>query len=88
LSKKYGKPTNIKKELKAFYKEISKYSINKIICLDETSIQPAMYLPYEKCDLGKRCVVKTDDNNVIDKVIKKNILKIILSIYTCKWLYK
>ena len=21
-----------------------------------------MYLPYAKCDLGKRCVVKTDDN--------------------------
>ena len=57
---RYGKPTDIKKELKAFYKEISKYSINKIICLDETSISPAMYLPYAKCDLGKRCVVKTE----------------------------
>ena len=21
-----------------------------------------MYLPFSKCDLGKRCVVKTDDN--------------------------
>jgi hypothetical protein len=40
---RYGKPTDIKKELKAFYKEI-----DKIISLDETSIKPAMYLPYSK----------------------------------------
>ena len=64
---RYGKPTDIKKELKAFYKEVSKYSLDKIICLDETSIQPSMYLPYAKCDLGKRCVVKTDDNYVFRK---------------------
>jgi len=64
---RYGKPTVIKKELKEFYKEISKYSLNKIISLDETSIQPAMYLPYSKCPLGKRCVIKTDDNYVFRK---------------------
>ena len=64
---RYGKPTNIKKELKAFYKEVSKYSLYKIICLDETSIKPAMYLPYAKCALGKRCIVKTDDNYVFRK---------------------
>jgi transposase len=64
---RYGKPTDIKKELKAFYKEIDKYSLDKIISLDETSIKPAMYLPYSKCDLGKRCVVKTDDNYVFRK---------------------
>ena len=45
---RYGKPTDIKKELKAFYKEIDKYSLDKIISLDETSIKPAMYLPYSK----------------------------------------
>lgn len=28
---RYGKPTDIKKELKAFYKEVSKYSLDKII---------------------------------------------------------
>jgi transposase len=64
---RYGKPTDIKKELKAFYEEISKYSLDKIISLDETSIQPAMYLPYSKCALGKRCVVKTDDNYIFRK---------------------
>lgn len=64
---RYGKPTDIKKELKAFYKEVSKYSLDKIISLDETSISPAMYLSYSKCALGKRCVVKTDDNYVFRK---------------------
>ena len=64
---RYGKPTDIKKELKAFYKEVSKYSLDKIICLDETSIKPAMYSPYAKCALGKRCIVKTDDNYVFRK---------------------
>ena len=58
---RYGKPTDIKKELKAFYKEVSKYSLDKIISLDETSISPAMYLPCSKCALGKRCIIKTDD---------------------------
>ena len=62
-----GTPTNIKKELKEFYAEVSKYSLDKIICLDETSIQPAMIKEYSKCQLGKRCIVKTDDNYVFRK---------------------
>jgi len=64
LKERYGKPTDIKKELKAFYKEVSKYTLDKIICLDETSIQPAIF---SKCELGERCVVKTDDNYVFRK---------------------
>jgi len=64
---RYGKPTDIKKELKAFYKEVSKYSLDKIICLDETSIQPSLLPIYSKCSLGKRCVVKTDDNYIFKK---------------------
>jgi transposase len=64
---RYGKLTDIKKELKVFYKEVSKYSLNKIICLDETSIKPSMIIEYSKCSLGKRCVVKTDDNYIFRK---------------------
>jgi transposase len=64
---RYGKHTNQTKELKIFYKEIRKYSLSKIICLDETSIQPAMYPAYSKCPLGKRCIIKTDDNYVFRK---------------------
>jgi transposase len=64
---RYGKTTNQTKELKTFYKEVRKYSLSKIICLDETSIQPAMYPAYSKCSLGKRCIIKTDDNYVFKK---------------------
>ena len=64
---RYGKPTDIKKELKEFYKEVGKYSLDKIISLDETSIQPSMYSAYSKCSLGKRCVIKTDDSYFFKK---------------------
>ena len=64
---RYGKLTDLKNDLKKFYKEISKYSLNKIISLDETSIKPAMILEYSKCFLGKRCIIKTDDNYVFKK---------------------
>jgi hypothetical protein len=64
---RYGKLTDHKKDLKNFYKEVSKYSLDKIISLDETSIKPAMILKYSKCSLGKRCIIKTDDNYVFKK---------------------
>jgi hypothetical protein len=50
-----------------YYYEVSKYPIDKLICLDETSIQHAMMLEYGRCQLGKKCVVKTDDNYVFRK---------------------
>jgi len=53
--------------LEAFYKEVGKYTLDKIISLDETSITPFMYRSYSKCFLGKRCVTKTDDNYVFRK---------------------
>ena len=64
---RYGIETDKKKELDNFYNEIRKYPLDKIICLDETSIKPAMMLEYSKCKLGKRCILKTDDNNVFKK---------------------
>jgi transposase len=64
---RYGKLTDFKKELKNFFKKVGQCSLNKIICLDETSIQPAMIKEYGKCQIGKRCIVKTDDNYVFRK---------------------
>jgi hypothetical protein len=64
---KYGNPTDKKKELEQFYKEVNKYPINKIISLDETSIKPAMIMEYSRCSLGKRCVQKTDDSYIFRK---------------------
>ena len=56
-----------KKRIESIYKEISKYLLNKIISLDETSISPSLIMEYSKCSLGKRCVVKTNDNYVFRK---------------------
>ena len=64
---RYKKPIDQKTELDKFYKEINKYSLNKIISIDETSIKPSMIKEYSRCDLGQRCIVKTDDNIVFQK---------------------
>ena len=64
---RYGTPINKQNELNKFYKEIDKYPLNKIISLDETSIQPAMIMEYSRCELGKRCIVKTDDSYLFHK---------------------
>ena len=47
-----------------FYKEVSKYPIDKIICLDETSVGSHLKPTYSRCFIGKRCVIKTDNNFV------------------------
>ena len=31
-----------------------KYYLNKIICIDETSVRAAMLINYSRCELGKR----------------------------------
>jgi len=50
-----------------FYTEINKYSLDKIISIDETSIKPYAMKEYSRCEIGQRCVVKTDDNIVFQK---------------------
>ena len=64
---RYGKPTNLKRDLSNFYKVVEKYSLDKIICLDEISIHAMMKPSYSRCSLGKRCVMKTTNNKVFQK---------------------
>jgi transposase-like protein/transposase len=64
---RYKQSINKKKEMSKFFKEIAKYPLNKIISLDETSIQPAMLMEYSRCKLSKRCIVKTDDSFIFRK---------------------
>ena len=64
---RYGKPIDLEKQLKEFYKDVSKFSLKKIISLDETSVYAQMPSNYSRCELGKRCVVKTKDNKVFVK---------------------
>ena len=54
--------TDKNKEMEAFYNEVRKYPINKIICLDETSIGSHLKPSYSRCYIGKRCIIKTNNN--------------------------
>ena len=58
------RPIIKKEELNKFYKEVQKYPLHKIICLDETSVKPLMFLEYSGCSIGKRCIIKTDDSYI------------------------
>ena len=64
---RYGKKINLTKELKMFYSIVDKFSLDKIICLDEISIHAMMKPNYSRCELGKRCVMKTTNNAVFIK---------------------
>ena len=65
--KRFGKEININDKLKEFYKEIKKHKIEDIISIDETSIKGYMMTNYGKSPLGKRCKIKTDDNEIYKK---------------------
>ena len=64
---RYNKPIDFVKEMKAFYKITDKYSIHKIISVDETSIHAQITGNYSRCKLGKRSVKKTTNNAVFKK---------------------
>lgn len=64
---RYGKPVDKKAELDKFYKKVDEYRLNKIICLDETSVQLGLVPNYSRCQLGRRCVVETSDNKIFQK---------------------
>ena len=41
--------------------------MNKIISIDETAIRPVMMNEYSRCEIGKRCVFKTNDTFMFRK---------------------
>lgn len=66
-NKRFGKDININDKLKEFYKEIKKYDIKNIICIDETSISGLQKRNHCYSELGKRCVIKTQSQEVFKK---------------------
>lgn len=64
---RYKKPIVIKNQIKEFYNEVKKYKLEDIICIDESSLNAFMIR--HKCyeELGKRCVVKTESQEVFKK---------------------
>ena len=59
-----GKERNHKGEVQEYLKQARKYDLDKIICLDETAIYANLHPSYARCDIGKRCYIKSDDNKV------------------------
>lgn len=64
---RYKKSIDKQTEMDKFYKEISKISLDKIISIDETAVQPIMMKEYSRCEIGQRCVIKTDDTFMFRK---------------------
>jgi len=65
--KRFGKDIDINNNLKEFYKEIKKYKIEDIICIDETSIKSLQKRNHCYSEKGKRCVIKTQSQEVFKK---------------------
>ena len=56
---RFGKEIDINNNIKEFYKEVKKYKIEDIICIDESSINALQNRYHCYNDIGKRCVIKT-----------------------------
>lgn len=65
--KRFGKNININEKIKEFYNEIKKYKIEDIICIDESSINSLEKRKHCYSDKGKRCTIKTDNQEVFKK---------------------
>jgi len=65
--KRFGKDININDNLQEFYKEIKKYNLNDIICIDETSINALQKRNHCYNEIGKRCTIKTQSQDVFKK---------------------
>jgi transposase len=79
---RYKKPINKQTELDKFYSKIKQFPINKIICLDETSVGSALKPNYSRCNLGRRCVIKTTNQFVFRK------FTLLVAISNSKWVGK
>jgi transposase len=65
--KRFGKDIDINNNLKDFYDEVKKYKIEDIICIDETSIKSLQKRNHCYSEKGKRCVIKTQSQEVFKK---------------------
>ncbi len=79
---RYKKPIDKQTELDKFYSKVKQFPINKIICLDETSVGSALKPTYSRCNLGRRCVIKTTNQFVFRK------FTLLVAISNSKWVGK
>lgn len=64
---RFGKEVNIKQKIQEFYDEIKQYRLEDIICIDETSISGLQKRNHCYSELGKRCTVITNSQDVFKK---------------------
>lgn len=64
---RFRKEVNRNDELKKFFAVTINHDLNKIVCIDETSLTPFMYRAYSRCNLGSKFIQSTDDNKVFTK---------------------
>ena len=62
-----GQIRNEKQELKDFFEVIKKYKLDDIISIDESSVSTSLSFNYCRNSLGKRCIIKSDNNFVFQK---------------------
>ena len=65
--KRFGKDIDINANIKKIYEEVKKYKIEDIICIDETSIKSLQKRNHCYSSKGKRCVIKTQSQEVFKK---------------------
>jgi len=65
--KRFGKDIDINVNIRKFYEEIKKYKLEDIICIDETSIKSLQQRHHCYSEKGKRCVIKTQSQEVFKK---------------------
>ena len=66
-NKRFGKDIDINSKIKEFYDELKKYKLDDIICIDETSIKSLQKRNHCYNEIGKRCVIKTQSQEVFKK---------------------
>ena len=66
-NKRFGKDIDINSKIKEFYEEVKKYKIEDIISIDETSIKSLQKRNHCYSQKGKRCVIKTQSQEVFKK---------------------
>lgn len=54
-------------EFRSFFAQIDNFNLNKIICIDESSMQVGMKKTYGRSRLGHRCRIRTTDNRIFQK---------------------
>ena len=81
-NERYKKPIDKQTELDKFYSKVKQFPISKIICLDETSVGSALKPTYSRCNLGRRCIIKTTSQFVFRK------FTLLVAISNSKWVGK